>query len=220
MKKNKKLIIGIILAVVVIAITVIVLLLGNNGVQEDKTEIDNKNYGIDSLESLNNKLVESKNYSLKTELNEENYRKTSRNNDSLQLEINDEGKKQTYIVNNGNTYLLVDSSKKYYKYENNNSMLNEIENKVKELQKNKFNVGTEKIGDKEYTYQEFEKISSFLINYKKNFDNNNTKTRFYFANGNLQYIKTYVGEVEQLLKVELEFNNQNEQYKIPEGYSK
>ena len=222
MKKNKKLIIGIIIAIVVIAVIGIALLFANNGGegQENKPENTNKNYGIDSLESLNNKLLEIKNYSFKTELNEENYKKTSRNNESLQLEIDDEGKKQTYIVNKGNTYLFVDSTKKYYKYENNTSMLNELENKVSNLQKDRFEVGTVTIEGKDYTYQEYEKTSAFLINYKKNINNNKTKTRFYFANGNLQYIKTYVGQIEQLLKVELEFNNQNGQYKVPEGFSK
>lgn len=219
MEKNKKLIIGIISVLVIIAIIIAIVMLTNNGGKESNTQIG-KSYGIDSLEEVYNKLQDTKNYSFNTKLNDENYKNTSRNNDSLKIEIADEGKNQTYIVRNENTYFLNEKTKKYYEYNDNTSMLNDLENKVKDLLKNNFNEGTENIKGKDYTYQEFEKTSPFLINFKRKYDNYNTKTRFYFADGNLQYIRTYVGEVQQLLKVDLEFNNQKDSYKIPSDYTK
>lgn len=219
MEKNKKLIIGIISVLVIIAIIIAIVMLTNNGGKESNTQIG-KSYGIDSLEEVYNKLQDIKNYSFNTKLNDENYKNTSRNNDSLKIEIADEGKNQTYIVKNENTYFLNEKTKKYYEYNDNTSMLNDLENKVKDLLKNNFNEGTENINGKDYTYQEFEKTSPFLINFKRKYDNYNTKTRFYFADGNLQYIRTYVGEVQQLLKVDLEFNNQKDSYKIPSDYTK
>lgn len=219
MEKNKKLIIGIISVLVIIAIIIAIVMLTNNGGKESNTQIG-KSYGIDSLEEVYNKLQYTKNYSFNTKLNDENYKNTSRNNDSLKIEIADEGKNQTYIVKNENTYFLNEKTKKYYEYNDNTSMLNDLENKVKDLLKNNFNEGTENINGKDYTYQEFEKTSPFLINFKRKYDNYNTKTRFYFADGNLQYIRTYVGEVQQLLKVDLEFNNQKDSYKIPSDYTK
>ncbi len=219
MEKNKKLIIGIISVLVIIAIIIAIVMLTNNGGKESNTQIG-KSYGIDSLEEVYNKLQDTKNYSFNTKLNDENYKNTSRNNDSLKIEIADEGKNQTYIVKNENTYFLNEKTKKYYEYNDNTSMLNDLENKVKDLLKNNFNEGTENINGKDYTYQEFEKTSPFLINFKRKYDNYNTKTRFYFADGNLQYIRTYVGEVQQLLKVDLEFNNQKDSYKIPSDYTK
>jgi len=219
MEKNKKLIIGIISILVIIAIIIAIVMLTNNGGKESNTQIG-KSYGIDSLEEVYNKLQDTKNYSFNTKLNDENYKNTSRNNDSLKIEIADEGKNQTYIVKNENTYFLNEKTKKYYEYNDNTSMLNDLENKVKDLLKNNFNEGTENINGKDYTYQEFEKTSPFLINFKRKYDNYNTKTRFYFADGNLQYIRTYVGEVQQLLKVDLEFNNQKDSYKIPSDYTK
>ncbi|MBO4293696.1 MAG: hypothetical protein J5881_04860 [Clostridia bacterium] len=217
MKRKTK--IGIILALVLTAIVVVVGVFTNNGTNQSETKVE-KNYGISYIEDLYNKLQETENYSFNTILNEENYKKISRNKDSAKIEIEDEGTAQTYIVKNENTYLLTEKNKKYYEYNNNTSILNDLENKVKDLLKNKFNEGTENINGKDYTYQEFEKTSSFLINFKKNYDNYNAKTRFYFADGNLHYIRTYVGEVQQLLKVELEFNNQKEGYKIPSDYTK
>lgn len=219
MEKNKKIIIGIISVLVIIAIIIAIVMLTNNGGKESNTQIG-KSYGIDSLEEVYNKLQDTKNYSFNTKLNDENYKNTSRNNDSLKIEIADEGKNQTYIVKNENTYFLNEKTKKYYEYNDNTSMLNDLENKVKDLLKNNFNEGTENINGKDYTYQEFEKTSPFLINFKRKYDNYNTKTRFYFADGNLQYIRTYVGEVQQLLKVDLEFNNQKDSYKIPSDYTK
>lgn len=219
MEKNKKLIIGIISVLVIIAIIIVIVMLTNNGGKEKETKTG-KSYGIDSLEEVYSKLQDTKNYSFNTKLNDENYKNTSRNNDSLKIEIADEGKNQTYIVKNDNTYFLTEKTKKYYEYNDNTSMLNDLENKMNDLLKNNFNEGTENINGKDYTYQEFEKASPFLINFKKKYDNYNTKTRFYFADGNLQYIRTYVGEVQQLLKVDLEFNNQKDSYKIPSDYIK
>lgn len=219
MKKHKKLTIGIVSVLIIIAVIVAIVMLTNNGEKEDTTKTG-KTYGIDSLEEVYNKLKDTKNYLFKTILNDENYKNISRNDDSLKVEIADEGNKQTYIVRNGNTYLLTEKNQKYYEYNNNTSMLGDLENKVSDLLRNNFTEGTENIDGKQYTFQEYEKTATFLINFKKKYDNYNTKTRFYFADGNLQYIRTYVGEVQQLLKVELEFNNQKESYKIPANYTK
>ena len=46
----------------------------------------------------------------------------------------------------------------------------------------------------------------FLINYKATIDDSKTKTRLYFEGNNLKYIKTYIGYIEQLLKVEMSYN--------------
>ena len=219
MKKNTKLIIGISTVLIIIAIIIAIVMSTNNGGKDNNTQTG-KNYGIDNIEEVYNKLQNTKNYSFNIELNNENYKNISRNNDSLKIETADEGKNQSYIVKNGNTYFLTEKTKKYYEYNDNTSMLNDLENKIKDLLKNNFNEGTENINGKDYTYQEFEKTSAFLINFKKKYDNFNTKTRFYFADGNLKYIRTYVGEIQQTLKVELEFNNQKDSYNIPSDYTK
>ncbi|MBO6232563.1 MAG: hypothetical protein J6N78_00620 [Clostridia bacterium] len=216
--KNKKIIIGISIAVIIIAIVIGIILISEaNGNSSSNKSV---NYGIDSLVSFSDKIAKTPNYSFETTLNEENYKTISKNNDSVKIEVEDEGDKQTYIINGNTTYLLSENTKKYTKYSNNTSMLNDLENKLKEIQRKTFNTGKEEIDGKEYSYEEFEKTSAFLINFKRTVDNSNTKTRFYFENGNLKYIRTYVGEVQQLLKVKLEFNNQNGKYDIPEGYSK
>ena len=99
--------------------------------------------------------------------------------------------------------MTVDKTNKTYEYKNTTSMLYEFENNLDNVTKLKFITGTEKIEDKNYIYEEFNGTSEFLINFKSTIDKSKTKTRFYFDGNELKYIKTYVGNIEQLLKVEI-----------------
>ena len=48
-----------------------------------------------------------------------------------------------------------------------------------------------------------------------------TKTRLYFEGNNLKYIKTYIGDIEQLLKVEMSYNvDDSVSFEIPKEYNK
>ena len=215
MKNNKKIILSlIVILIVVFAMTGIFLIINNNNSNNENDNLNDSS--ISRLEKIYNKMINDNNYSFKLYLNEENYKNTFKNGTSAKIEINDENEKKTYIIRNSNTYLLVDKTKKYYTYENNVSMLNTLENDFKNLLQKQAIFGKEEIEEKEYLYEEYDKVSSFLINYKGNV--NNTKTRFYFEGNDLKYIKTYVGDVEQLLKADLEFNNQTNTYKIPNEY--
>lgn len=61
----------------------------------------------------------------------------------------------------------------------------------------------------------------FLINYKATIDESKTKTRLYFEGNNLKYIKTYIGDIEQLLKVEMSYNvDDSVSFEIPKEYNK
>lgn len=65
------------------------------------------------------------------------------------------------------------------------------------------------------------KVIPFLINYKATIDDSKTKTRLYFEGNNLKYIKTYIGDIEQLLKVEMSYNIDNSvSFEIPKEYNK
>ena len=221
MKKKKIIIIAVIVAII-IALGVTIFVFSNKG-EEQKVEQANikEEDGTSRLVELKENMQKTDNYSVELKLNDENKRTTSRKDNSAKVEIIDEGEKSTYIVKDNTTYLLVDSTKKYYEYKNTAALLNDFANKIDEMLKGNFKTGTEQIDGQEYRYEEFERTSAFLINYKGNVDDLTTKTRLYFDGNKLKYIKTYVGDVEQLLKVNFEFNNQNSNnFEIPGEYSK
>ena len=211
---NKRILIISIVVLAIIGIVAIVIFTGNDNAKKVEQENIEEENGTSKLEKIQEKILSTQNYSISLTLNNDNYKIISKNGNSVKIEVKDEGKEKSYIVKNGNTYLLSENSQKYNEYENNTSMLNTFESNIQDILKRKYAIGTESIENKEYRYEEFENTSAFLINYKGNVDNNNTKTRLYFEGNNLKYVKTYVGKIEQLLKVNLEFNTQKGEYDV------
>ena len=78
----------------------------------------------------------------------------------------------------------------------------------------------ENIKEKSYKYEEFKGIQEFLIDSNLYTDNSDEAiTRFYYSGDDLKYIKTIVGDKEELLEINIEYNVDDSLFEIPEGYS-
>lgn len=219
MKEKKKVIIAVVVIAIIIAIAVILVVNSQGDAQRINEANTQEEEGISKLISLKEKLEETQNYTISLTLNDDNKRITTRKDEKAKIEILDEGQKTTYIVKDKTTYLLSDKTKKYYEYQNTMSLLNDFLNNIDDIVSRNYTIGTEEIEGKEYRYEEFEKTSSFIINYKSQIDNLSTKTRVYFDGNDLKYIKTYIGDVEQLLKVDIKLNNSDDSnFNIPDDY--
>lgn len=219
MKKNKKVIIIVSIVLIIVAIATTMILI--NSATNKESEIEKSNYeeenGKSKLNGLYDKLKDSKNYSISLTLNKDNVRTTSKKGDFAKVEIINQGTKNDYIVKDKMTYMLVENTEKVYKYKNNVALLNDFENKLDEILNKNFVVGTEEIDGKQYRYEEFNNTSVFVINFKKKIDDAETKTRVYFEGNDVKYIKTYIGDVEQLLKVEIKYDcMKNSDFDVPE----
>ncbi len=210
MKVNKKIIIGIILLVIILVITILIVVLANQNKESSIIEEEEEEYFQSKLVSISDELKEKKNYKIRLKFNDENERVISRYESITKVEVLDEGKKDIYVISSKNktTYLLDENTKQYYEYNNNTALQNDFIDNIDTVLKKNFNTGKENINGKDYRYEEFAKTSAFIINYKSNINNTQTKTRVYFEGNNIKYIKTYVGDVEQLLTVEIEIGNQ------------
>ena len=212
---KKKIIIIAVFVIALIALIVGVTIVFLNNPNEEK-QVEDANVQEENGESrlllLKNKLEQTQNYSVSLFLNDDNQRITLRKDEEAKIEIFDEGEITTYVIKDGTTYMTVGSSDKVYKYENNTSLLNDFINNIDEINHLNFETGKETIEGKEYRYEEFDKTAIFAINYKNSIDESNSKTRLYFEGDNLKYIKSYIRDVEQLLTVEIEFNNQKGNY--------
>ena len=208
MEKKKKniIIISLVISALLIIAGVICIVISSNpegGNQAEQNQGQTSNTES-KLNSILNKIEETKKYTLKLTLNNDNYKVITRNGEQAKIEIVDGGVKTTYTITDGNTYLKTEDSEEEYEYKNNISLLNDFENNLDLLLVKKFTVGTENIDNKNMNFEEFSKTSAFVLNYKSIINEAETKTRFYFDGNSLKYIKTYVGDIQQLLKVELD----------------
>ena len=218
MKDNKlkkpMIIIGIIILVVVIIGVIIFAISSKN--KKNKTE------QTESVEIQKNyeKIANSKEMTFTTTLDENNRETIVIKDGQAYKETTRNGVTYKYIVKGNDTYFVDDSNKTYYTYKNNTEISTEIQQKLSKLKEMSSNTGKEKVNGKNYQYEEFEKYQDFLINNKIAVtDLTKAKTRIYYDNDKIVYIKTIAGDEKELLKVDISYNQVNDDYfNIPDEY--
>lgn len=218
MKDNKlkktMIIIGIIILVVVIIGVIIFALSSKN-----KT---NKTEQTESVEIQKNyeKIANSKEITFTITLDENNKETIVIKDGQAYKETTRNGVTYKYIVKGNDTYFVDDSNKTYYTYKNNTEISTEIQQKLSKLKEMSSNTGKEKVKGKNYQYEEFEKYQDFLINNKiAATDLTKAKTRIYYDNDKIVYIKTIAGDEEELLKVDISYGTvKNDYFNIPSEY--
>lgn len=219
MKKNKKIIIvaSVIAVVAIIAIILFFTIKGNN-----------ENGQVSKLNAYYERLKDTSTYSFSVSLDDQNNILYQKQSNKAYVNTNYQGINSKYIIRDRNTYLIRDDDKKYYTYENNETELYMIEMILEDIKDNEVTTGKEKIENKNYYYEEFEGTSEFYFR-DMNIDieeldkteesDNKAKTRFYFKNNDLVYIKTIIDDnTEQLLKVDYSKNVDNKLVEIPSEY--
>lgn len=214
MSKSKKNIVLIVISIILLAIVIgaIVLVIKNKNTNNQENTLTSK---------LCKKISEANEISYTRTINENNKITVIVKGDKAYKEVISDGNTTKYIVKNGNTFYLDDGEKKYYKYENNDEILTEVKEQFKNLNLSGLKVGKESINGKNYKYEEIQQCQDFLFD--ENLSVNNLEyanTRLYYKNENLSYIKTIVGENQELIKVDISYGNINDSYfDIPSDYT-
>lgn len=212
--KKSMIIIGIIILLVVIIGVIIFAISSKN-----KT---NKTEQTESVEIQKNyeKIANSKEMTFTTTLDENNRETIVIKDGQAYKETTRNGVTYKYIVKGNDTYFVDDSNKTYYTYKNNTEISTEIQQKLSKLKEMSSNTGKEKVNGKNYQYEEFEKYQDFLINNKIAVtDLTKAKTRIYYDNDKIVYIKTIAGNEEELLKVDISYGTvKNDYFNIPSEY--
>lgn len=214
MEKNKKIIIvaGVIALVAIIAIILFFTLKGNN-----------ENGQASKLSAYYERLKDTSTYSFSVSLDDQNNILYQKQSNKACVNTNYRGINSKYIIRDGNTYLIRDTDKVYYTYSNNETELYMIEMILEDIKDNEVTTGKEKIEDENYYYEEFEGMTGFYFGELSYMPEEkpelNIKTRFYFKNNDLVYIKTIIDEnTQQLLKVDYSKNVDNKLVEIPSEY--
>lgn len=214
MSKSNKNILLIVIAVVVLAIIIglIVFSIKNKNTEKQEKTLTSKIY-----EKINN----TNEITYTRTIDEKNKIVIILKGNQAYKEVTTNGKTKKYIVKNGDTYYLDDSEKNYYKYENNDEILTEMKQQFEEIDNVNLKDGKENINGKKYEYEEIQNFQGFLFDDKLSVNNlEYAKTRLYYKNGELSYIKTIVGDNQELMKVDISYENINNDYfEIPSGYT-
>lgn len=211
MKQKKKviLLIGIIILVIAIVGGIIWYITTKPNQERDKESKVNQFY-----QTLANK----KAYRVTTTLDNDNKMYYAKQDNKAYIDTIYNGKESKFIIKDGNSYLLVEDTKSYYTYNNNDTDLNKIEKQLEVLKDIEYETGKEKIENKTYSYEEYNILTDFVIGDIQ--ESEEVKTRFYFLNNELVYIKTIAGDKQELLKVETSNQVDKNLFEIPSDYEK
>lgn len=216
MEKKKIIMISVITVAIIALIVGIVCFFAfaKNG-KDDKNEEQIANKVSDLYENLKTKET----YSFTTTLDDKNKEFYAKGNNAAYTESVYDGKLSKYVIKDGNSYLIRDESQEYYTYSNNQTDLNKVEKILGNLAGVEFTTGKENVNNKKYQYMEYNQPTDFtMMSSAQIASSENVKTRFYFSGDKLAYIKTIVGEKEELLKVEISDKVDSNLFEIPSNY--
>lgn len=214
---NKKTITIIIISVIVVILAIIGIVAFANSSKNNNGNITNKENS--KVIEIYQKISQNPVYTFTKTLDENNSTKTVINKNNAYKEELTNGTTNKYIVKEGNTYLLVESSKKYFAYQNNDIILSEISSVFETAQSAGYVTGKEEIDGKKYYYEEFLNVDGLAFDTNLvGTDEENAKTRFYFDGNNLKYIKTILGEKEEVIKVNISYDANDGIFNIPSEY--
>ena len=214
MDKRKKVIIISVVSIIVIAlIVVLAILLVNNSKNNGESSTNST-----KIAKLYNELSNEQSFSFTTTIDENNKEIYAKNNNTAYTDTIYDGEESKFIIRDGNSYLLRDSDKIYYTYQNNEVDLNKVLEQLNEIKDSELAEGKEEIEGKNYDYEEYSGITNFAIKLTDDNNSEDVKTRFYFDGNDLVYIKTIIGNNQELLSVEISNDVDSSLFEIPEDY--
>ena len=205
--KSINLVLPIIIVVIIIAIIIAV-------------NSSSSNKGL--LKKLSDNLKEKNIYQFSMKKDFQNKTIIVKNGEDTAIDTYNNGEHKTTMVKDGITKHVLHDREEYYIYNNSSiaeNILIEWINDV--LEKECTETGKEKVRGKTYYYEEYSGSSMFVEENQPSIQDENVKTRFYFdKNNNLVYVKTiYEGISEEVLKIEIKEQIDNEIFTIPENYA-
>lgn len=206
--KKKIIIISIVAVLVLLIICGVIWYVASNQAQDNSSKID----------KLYAKITENNMYKISVQLDENNKDITYVKDGKAYVESYANGDCSKYIVKDGNTYLIIDDREVYYTYQNNQMKLDKYADLLKAAQEEERLLGEEKVENKNYKYEEVEGFMGFWMKPEDIPSGEIVKTRFYFEGDKLKYVKTIVGDKEELLKVDISYKVEDKLFEIPENY--
>ena len=211
MQKSKKALIIFLSIICILVIVALVLIFQGNK--------------KDRLVRLYKKILDSKDYTFSMEEDSKEYMykiTVSQKENNIKIDTQSGDDNSSTLILDGRVYVIMHKPKEYYIVDGDNIDGDIIISGLKEMANEKYVIGREEINGKAYYYEEYKDKSNFLQLIHET-DDAKITTRFYFDNNNLVYIRNIVDDEgekqEELLKVDLKYDVDNNIFKIPEDYA-
>ncbi len=207
MKKNRipKIIFAILLIVLIVMLLLVVF-------QKPKDLTINMYHAICKKQNYTFSMVEENsdiNYSL-TIAKKEN---------AMSIDSTTDNDRTTTLVEEDVAYYIMHADKEYYLYDSSQIDADILKNDLAGIEEETYASGYEKINGKKYYYEEFNGITTFIMwsNYE---EESSIKTRFYFDQNKIIYIKTIINDSEEeLLKIDFSDEVDDSLFEIPDDYA-
>ncbi len=214
--EKKKIIIISLVTIAIVAIIVGIVCFFAFGNKDDNNSDEQQ---TNKVSNLYENLKAKDTYSFTTTLDDKNKELYAKGNNAAYTESVYDGKISKYVIKDGNSYLIREESEEYYTYSNNQTDLNKVEKILGNLAGVEFTTGKENVNNKKYQYMEYNQPTEFtMMSSAQIASSQDVKTRFYFSGDKLTYIKTIVGEKEELLKVDISDKVDSNLFEIPANY--
>lgn len=177
-----------------------------------------KNLTIDMYDKLCN--MENYTFSIKKENIDTDYILTiSRRGLDISIDANFPDEHTTTVVTDESAYYVIHSKQEYYLYDTTQIDADILKNELAGIEEENYKHGYEKINGKQYYFEEYENITTFIMLSNYNADEDNLKTRLYFSDGKISYIKNIIEEQEELLKIDFSDIIDDNLFSIPDSYA-
>ena len=208
MKKKQKISLIITLLIIVAIIVIVIKITSGSNKNEHK------------LAKINENLNSSQTYLFEIQKNDDNKTIMAKKGDKTIIDQYSKDSHTTTLVKENNTYLVLHDREEYYIYEQNNVEQSILTDGINEVIEKEYTTGEEKVRGKKYYYEEYNGSTIFMITNSIDVNQEDIKTRFYFdKDDNLVFIKTILGEEQEILKVKLEHEVADSIFEIPSNYA-
>lgn len=214
MNKKKKIVIISIVIVIIIALIVGVIIFLNTRNSNGDSKISS---GTTKISNLYDKLSKKEMFSFTTIIDDNNKEIYAKSSNVAYTDTTYNGDESKFVIKDGNSYLLNDDSKIYYTYQNNDVNFNKVLEQLDEIKNAELVEGKEDIEGKKYYYEEYSGFTNFAFKLSDT-ETEDVKTRFYFDGNDLVYIKTIIGDTQELLKIEITDKVDSTLFEIPTDY--
>lgn len=134
----------------------------------------------------------------------------------------DEEQHTTTLLEDENVYTIMHNDKEYETMSSKDIEADILIPEMKDIDEKNYQKGKEKVNGKTYYYEEYKGISTFLMLIDAD-NEENVKTRFYYDEDKLVYIKNMIDQdgekLEELIQAECKYEVNEKLFEIPEDYA-